>query len=89
MRLYGIEAPEMNQPDGKESKAALEILAVPGVVEIIHVEADRYDRSVGLVLLDGVLLNLEQIRHGYARVDEKYCKARFCGEWRREEKPAR
>lgn len=90
VRLYGIDAPEMHHPGGKDSKAALEALAVPGApVEIIPVEADRYDRSVGLVLLDGVLLNLEQIRNGNARVDEKYCRARYCGEWKRDEKPAR
>lgn len=90
VRLYGIDAPELDQPGGQESKAALEQLVRPDTaVEIIPVESDRYDRAVGLVVLHGTLLNLEQIRNGHASVYEKYCRARFCGDWKRVEKEAR
>lgn len=90
VRLYGIDAPELSQPGGKESKAALERLARQGAaVDIIPVEADRYDRAVGVVMFNGVSLNIEQIRNGQAWVYDKYCKARFCGDWQRIEQQAR
>ena len=90
VRFYGIDAPEMNQPGGQEARVALAERARPGaIVEIIPVESDRYDRAVGLVFLDGALLNLEQVRKGHAWVYEKYCRASLCGKWKQVAKEAR
>lgn len=90
VRLYGIDAPELKQPGGQESKVALEQLVSPNSpVEIVSGENDRYDRAVGLVIIDGIFLNFEQIRCGHAWVYEKYCRARFCNKMKQAEKEAR
>ena len=90
VRLYGIEAPELDQVGGREAHAALQNLVQPGdAVSVVPLSGDRYSRVVGLVIHSGLILNYEQIRTGQAWVYPQYCKARFCGEWRRVEESAR
>lgn len=86
IRLYGIDAPELNQPGGVESRTALGDMVKRGdTVQIIPIESDRYDRSVALVQIGDHILNLEQVRNGQAHVSEKYCRARFCKDWKKVE----
>lgn len=90
VRLYGINAPELNQPGGRESCAALQNTVRPGdAVKVIPLADDRYNRVIGLIIRDGVILNYEQVRQGQAWVYPQYCKARFCKEWRHAEQAAR
>lgn len=90
VRLYGIDAPELDQPGGMASREALEGHVRPGdTVKIIPLANDRYSRTVGLLIHGDVILNYEQVRQGYAWVYPQYCKARFCKEWRNAEQTAR
>lgn len=51
VRLYGIDAPERNQPFSAPSRAALVALALDRVVRVVVRELDRYGRTVGRVLV--------------------------------------
>lgn len=45
-RLYGIDAPEMDQKQGKISKEALELMLIIGQVKIVTTNTDKYGRKV-------------------------------------------
>lgn len=90
VRLYGIDAPELNQPGGDAARASLAQSVHPGeIVNIIPLSDDRYHRVVALIIHDRQTLNYEQVRQGQAWVYTKYCKARFCREWNDAEQSAR
>jgi len=74
VRLYGIDAPERNQPGGAE--AADFIKPFQGQeFSIQEMDVDRYGRTVALVLLpDGTNLNLALVRAGHAGFYPQYCK---------------
>jgi endonuclease YncB( thermonuclease family) len=59
------------------------------VVTVDVVTTDRHGRSVGIVTVDGVNLNRELVKGGYAWVYDRYCKASFCGDWKGFEKDVR
>lgn len=90
VRLYGIDAPEEDQPHGDASTAFLRSLLPGGAaVEIIPYDGDRYGRTVALVVHDGHTANDEMVRAGLAWVYPRYCKAKFCKRWTRRQKEAR
>ncbi|NNE98882.1 MAG: thermonuclease family protein [Pyrinomonadaceae bacterium] len=66
IRLATIDAPEFNQPFGRKSRQNLSELAFRKNAIIIGKDVDRYQRIVGEVLVDGVNLNVAQIKQGYA-----------------------
>lgn len=66
IRLEGIDAPEKRQAFGSRAKESLSQLSFGKRVEVLTRKKDRYGRAVGKVLVDGVDVNLEQIRRGYA-----------------------
>lgn len=74
IRLAGIDAPELNQPFGVESRIAL----IEAVIEKqVHVEAsktDKYGRVVGKVVVDGQDINLKQLQLGMAWVYIEYLR---------------
>ena len=49
IRLHGIDAPELDQEYGKESKEALEKMVLDKVVTVDIVGVDRYRRQVGIL----------------------------------------
>ena len=53
------------------------------------IDTDRYGRTVGLVAVNGVSLNKELVRGGFAWVDDRYCMKSFCAEWKGLEAKAR
>ena len=75
VRLHCIDAPEMDQePWGKQSRDHLRERAPAGAaVELVSVTRDKYKRTVGVLLLDGVNLNLNQVQGGWAVAYPKYC----------------
>lgn len=90
VRLYGVDAPEENQPGGTASTTFLRsLLPIGAEVEIISFDMDRYGRSVALVAHDGHTVNGEMVRAGLAWVYPRYCKAKFCKPWSRRQKEAR
>ena len=68
VRLHCIDAPEMSQaPWGANSRDYLRQHARTGAaVELVSITRDKYRRTVGVLLLDGVNLNLNQVHAGWA-----------------------
>jgi endonuclease YncB( thermonuclease family) len=66
LRLVNIDAPEKNQPFGKESQESLQSL-IGG--KVIHVESkalDKFGRTIALVNIGDINVNEEQVRRGMA-----------------------
>jgi micrococcal nuclease len=73
VRFCGIDAPEMAQPLGVESRDYLKRLVGDGAVRVVMVEKDKYDRTVAeLFLADGRSVNVEMVRAGMAYHYAKY-----------------
>lgn len=66
VRLAGIDAPEKDQSFGLESRQSLMAICLGRQVAVQLHKRDRYGRLVGKVMLDGMDVNLEQIRVGLA-----------------------
>jgi endonuclease YncB( thermonuclease family) len=62
VRFCGIDAPELAQPLGVESRDYLMRLVGDGAVRVVTVEKDKYDRTVAeLFLADGRSVNVEMV----------------------------
>ena len=72
VRLLGIDAPEIKQAFGKESKMILIRLIEKQNVIVVGNNKDRYGRLIGKVLLDDRDINLEMIKAGAAWHYKKY-----------------
>lgn len=66
VRLVGIDAPERKQPFGKRSKQSLSDMVFRKMVTVKSNKRDQYGRELGKILINGVDVNLEQIRRGMA-----------------------
>lgn len=78
VRFCGIDAPELAQPLGVESRDYLRRLVDGGAVRLVEVERDKYDRTVAeLFLADGRSVNVEMVRAGMAYHYERYSQS--CG----------
>ncbi|CAG1004641.1 Endonuclease YhcR [Methylophilaceae bacterium] len=74
IRLMGIDAPEKKQAFGSRSKESLSALVFNKQVIVEYNKKDKYGRTVGKILVDGVDANLEQIKAGLAWHYKKYQK---------------
>jgi len=80
IRLYGIDAPELNQPGGVEAKEALRHLRWE-TVTISKMGTDRYNQTVAIVTYMGQCINLALVANGHAWFYPKYCTAPWiCGQ---------
>jgi len=66
IRLANIDAPEKTQPFGKQSRDSLLELVGKKQVQIDSQAVDQYGRLVGLISVDGLNINQEQVRRGMA-----------------------
>jgi len=66
IRLYGIDAPERDQPYGSEATSALRSKVAAAKVRIVVQDTDDYGRQVGTVYLDTRNINLEMVAQGHA-----------------------
>lgn len=66
IRLMGIDAPEKKQAFGQKSKESLSALLFNKQVQVEFNKRDKYGRTVGKILVDGVDANLEQVKSGMA-----------------------
>jgi micrococcal nuclease len=66
VRLVHIDAPESGQPFGSRSKQNLSDLTFGKTVDLIGTEKDRYGRLLAVVKVDGLEVNLEQVKAGLA-----------------------
>ena len=74
IRLIEIDAPEMNQPFGVQSKIFLNRLLNKKNVTLISQGEDRYGRTLGEIYADGENANTLMIRSGFAWVYDRYVK---------------
>lgn len=74
IRLMGIDAPEKKQAFGAKSKEALSDLVFNKQVEVEYHKKDKYGRTVGKIVVDGIDANLEQVKTGMAWHYKKYQK---------------
>ena len=66
VRLNGIDAPEKNQSFGTKSKDALAALAFGNTVTVRSSGTDRYGRTLGVIVADGVNVNEQLVANGWA-----------------------
>ncbi len=72
VRLEGIDAPELAQEFGQEAKAYLHSLLFNKEVIVQWKERDKYQRLLGYVYYDGVLMNRSLVENGLAWQFTKY-----------------
>lgn len=66
VRLFGIDAPEMDNCYGPESYARLDVLLKKRQVQLKEPVVDKFGRVVALVYVDGKLINEIMIKEGFA-----------------------
>jgi endonuclease YncB( thermonuclease family) len=74
IRLVEIDAPEMNQPFGAQSKNFLNRLLYEKDVTLISQGKDRYGRVLGNLFSNELNVNMLMVKFGFAWVYEKYAK---------------
>lgn len=74
IRLFGIDAPEKKQSFGNKAREYLASLIAGKDVVVLVKDKDRYQRSIGIVLLDGKDINKEMVKNGYAWAYLEYSK---------------
>jgi micrococcal nuclease len=66
IRLLGIDAPENEQPFGKQASKALSDKVFEKTVQVTTYGKDIYGSTLGIVSLDGKNINLELVKEGFA-----------------------
>ena len=72
VRLWGVDAPELDQPGGRDSMMALIRLVGRKQVTVDIKDRDRYGRLVGVIIYRKKDINLEMIRLGQAWYYKQY-----------------
>ena len=72
VRLSEIDAPEINQRFGTESKNFLASLVLNEEIELIYITEDRYGRIVAKIYKDNKDINRSMVRNGLAWVYDYY-----------------
>ncbi len=89
VRLYGIDAPEYDQPYAAKSKQITKRLLKGKKVDVRGVEWDRYDRLIAVVYQGKTCINGELVKKGGAWIYGEYCKKDMCREWKKRESVAK
>lgn len=72
LRLAGIDAPELSQPWGIQSRSALRRFAQGSAVRVEVTDRDRYGRLVARVWQGRIYVNAEMTRQGHAWAFDRY-----------------
>jgi endonuclease YncB( thermonuclease family) len=94
-RLYGIDTPEtpkrgkQGQPYSREASNELSALIYEQIVSITLTGDKTYNREVCLIEKDGIDINLEMVKKGYAWAYIEYLKRPYASEYINAEKEAR
>ena len=72
IRLSDIDTPERKQPYGTRATQALADLTFGKTITVLTSNRYRYGRVIGHITVDGVDVNAELVRLGYAWVYRKY-----------------
>jgi micrococcal nuclease len=71
VRSFGIDAPEGNQPFGKESRDFISKYMHRDAILVTHGH-DQYKRTLGTLFIDGLDINLLSVKGGYAWHYKRY-----------------
>lgn len=66
IRLFGIDAPERDQPGGPEATQELRRIVGRATPRCEQIDVDRYGRTVALCAVAGADLSLAMVRAGWA-----------------------
>lgn len=80
IRLMGIDAPEKKQSFGNKSKESLSALVFNKQVTVEYSKKDKYGRTVGKIVVDGIDANLEQVKAGMAWHYKEYQNEQSAGD---------
>jgi endonuclease YncB( thermonuclease family) len=72
IRLLDIDAPELEQPRGLDSRTSLRDLCLLKAATVETQGEDRYGRTLARIQCAGVDANVEQVRRGWAWVFRRY-----------------
>lgn len=75
VRLAAIDAPELKEPFGQESKEALCDMILHRIVRVEWKHRGRYRRIIGQVYLGDKWINAALIAHGWARQAQRYSRS--------------
>lgn len=89
IRLYGIDAPELNQDHGPETRDWLASRLLGKNARIETMDTDQYGRVVALVFVDEGLINQALVASGQAWVYKRYCAIDLCGQMQKDQTEAR
>lgn len=89
VRLYGIDAPEYDQPFAASAKKYVKKSILDKKVSILPVDEDRYGRLVAIVKRGQSTINERLLERGLAWYYPKYCKKRVCSSWKKKSKSAK
>ena len=71
IRLFGVDAPERDEPLYAEAKEYLNELVYNQTLQCTIVEYDKYERIIGRCFLDGTEINERLIKNGPST---EYCR---------------
>jgi endonuclease YncB( thermonuclease family) len=74
VRVPGIDAPEKKQPFGDRSKQAMSECAFSKQALVEWNKTDRYGRTIGKVVVDGIDCGLQVVEKGLAWHYKAYAK---------------
>lgn len=77
VRLAHIDAPEIDQPGGVESKRELARLLGGGIAQFRLLYRDQYARPVAVVWLENAVINEEMVRLGHAWMYERFIPSSY------------
>lgn len=66
IRFHGIDAPETGQPFGSNAKRFVSERIAAETVDVREYNLDRYDRTIGDILIDGQRLSVAIVKAGLA-----------------------
>ncbi|WP_169976081.1 thermonuclease family protein [Campylobacter sp. RM16191] len=72
VRLFGIDAPELKQDYGRKAKDHLTALVATKLVKVVYFSKDKYKRILGIVFLNGIDINAQMVKDGFAWAFVKY-----------------
>lgn len=77
IRLWGVDAPEKDEPHSYTATLYLETLLEYGVLKCKFISEDRYQRSVMQCYVDGKDVASDLVKFGLARDDYRYSKGYY------------
>lgn len=76
IRLVNIDAPEKDQPYGKQSQESLQSLVGGKVIHVESKAVDKFGRTIAVISIGGINVNEEQVRRGMAWANSRSHESR-------------